>query len=147
MASKDKNTKKSYGEETRTEDAKGEATGEKGQEVAGYARRTAGCRRASACAPTERATPETAAALALVTSRRPDASEKLIATSLPTPSANRMPAVAPTFATAPPAVIGMTPAAALRHSTQSAVLGEKAKPSAFRSKALPTARVVQQANK
>ena len=78
---------------------------------------------------------------------RPDASEKLIATSLPTPSASRMPAVAPTFAIAPPAVMGTTPAAALRQSTQSAVVGEKANPSALNSKALPTARLVQHANR
>ena len=95
----------------------------------------------------ERARPESAAALALVTSSRPEASEKLIAMSLPTPRASRMPAVAPTFAAAPPAVIGITPAAALRQSTQSAVFGEKAKPSALKSKALPTARVVQQLNR
>jgi hypothetical protein len=58
-----------------------------------------------------------------------------------------MPAVAPTFAIAPPAVIGITPAAALRQITQSAVVGEKAKPSALRSRVLPRARVVQQPNR
>src|SRR5437588_12903687 len=109
-----------------------------------YAGRIAGRLFASARVASERASPETAAALALVTSSRPEASEKLIATSLPTPSASRMPAVAPTLATAPPAVIGMTPVAALRQSTQSAVVGEKAKPRALSSKVLPTARVVQQ---
>src|SRR5437868_15374478 len=93
--------------------------------------------------PTDRASPQSAAALALVTSSRPEASEKLTATSLPTPRASRMPAVAPTFAAAPPAVIGITPAAALRQSTQSVVDGEKARPSALRSRTLPTARVVQ----
>ena len=58
-----------------------------------------------------------------------------------------MPAVVPTLATAPPAVIGTTPAAALRQRTQSAVVGENANPSALRSSALPTARVVQQAKR
>ena len=38
-------------------------------------------------------------------------------------------------------------AAALRQSTQSAVVGEKAKPSALNSTALPTARLVQHANR
>src|SRR5919198_6059339 len=108
-----------------------------------YAWRTAGARRASAHLATESARPAKAATLALVISSRPDASEKLIAVFFPTPSASRMPAVAPTFATAPPAVIGTTPAAALRQRTQSAVVGEKAKPSALNSKALPTARLVQ----
>src|SRR2546421_10812892 len=97
---------------------------------------------ASARVTRESARPETAAALALVTRSRPEAREKLIATFLPTPSASRMPAVAPALATAPPAVIGMTPVAALRQSTQRAVVGEKAKPSALNSKVLPTARVV-----
>src|SRR5205823_5048508 len=112
-----------------------------------YGPRMARRRLASARVASERATPESAAALALVTSSSPDASEKLIATSLPTPSASRMPAVVPTLATAPPAVIGTTPAAALRQRTQSAVVGENANPSALRSSALPTARVVQQAKR
>jgi hypothetical protein len=58
-----------------------------------------------------------------------------------------MAAVAPTLATSPPAVIGTTPAAALRQSTQRAVVGEKRKPSALRSRALPKARAVQQASR
>src|SRR5438552_15685520 len=107
----------------------------------------AGRRLANARAAAEIPKPQRAAALALVTSSRPEASEKLIATFLPTPRASRMPAVAPTFATAPPAVIGTTPAAALRQMTQSAVVGENAKPSALRSRAVPTARVVQQASR
>src|SRR5256714_5864474 len=99
---------------------------------------------ASARVARESARPETAAALALVTRSRPEAREKLLATFLPTPSASRMPAVAPALATAPPAVIGMTPVAALRQSTQRAIVGEKAKPRALNSKVLPMARVVQQ---
>jgi hypothetical protein len=63
---------------------------------------------------------------------------------LPTPRVSRMAAVAPTLATRPPAVIGTTPAAAPRQSTQRAVIGEKRKPSALSSSVLPTARVVQQ---
>src|SRR5438309_10232521 len=101
-----------------------------------YAGKIVGRLCASARVARERARPETAAALALVTRSRPEASEKLIATFLPTPSASRMPAVAPTLATAPPAVIGTTPAAALRQSTQSAVVGEKATPRARNSKVL-----------
>src|SRR5580765_1542040 len=101
-------------------------------------------RRVSAAIPTETPTPARAAALALVTSRSPDASEKLIATSLPTPSARRIAAVAPTLATAPPAVTGMTPAAALRQRTASAVPGEKRRPSALSNRTVPMARVVQQ---
>src|SRR5437764_14889794 len=95
-----------------------------------YAGRIAGRLFASARVASERATPESAAALALVTSSSPDASEKLIATSLPTPSASRMPAVAPTLATAPPDVIGTTPAAALRQRTPSTVVGGNQAPRA-----------------
>src|ERR1700749_1016268 len=92
---------------------------------------------------TERTRPASAAALALVISSRPEASGKLIAMFLPAPRASRMAAVAPRFAAAPPAVTGTTPAAALRQSTHSVVEGEKLRPRALRSSALPSARVVQ----
>ena len=68
----------------------------------GYALKIAGRRLARARVASERTKPANAAALALVTSSRPEASEKLIAMSLPTPSARRMPAVAPTFADCAP---------------------------------------------
>ena len=57
-------------------------------------------------------TPHSEAATALITSRRPEASEKSIAMSLATPSASRIAAAAPALTTAPPDVIGMIPAAA-----------------------------------
>src|ERR1035437_1886846 len=95
----------------------------------------------------ERTTPQSAAAHELVIRSSPEASEKLIAMFLPTQRASDTPAVAPTLATTPPAVIGMTPAAALRQSTHSAVAGENSKPSACRRSALPTARVVQHAQR
>ena len=62
------------------------------------------------------------AVTALSTSNRPEASEKLIAMSLPTPDVSRMAAAAPAFTTAPPDVIGITPAAALRQITASAAI-------------------------
>src|SRR5580765_9025198 len=117
------------------------------ERLRGYALATAGRRLAIAVFAREPARPAIAAALAAVISSRPDASEKLIATSLPTPSASSTPAVALTFATAPPEVSGITAAAALRQSTHSAVVGEKAKPSALKSSVLPAARVVQHANR
>ena len=95
----------------------------------------------------EAMTPESAATVALPTSRRPEAREKLIAISLPTPSASRIPTVAPAPTTAPPEVIGITPAAAERQITESAVVGEKENPSAVSRAALPKARVDQQANR
>ena len=54
---------------------------------------------------------------------------------------------APTFATAPPALIGTTPAAALRQRTVSAIVGENSNPRALSSSAVPAARVVQQTNR
>src|SRR4029453_182639 len=50
--------------------------------------------------------PSAPAASAALVSRSPDASAKLTATPLVTPSANRTPAVVPMPTTAPPAVIG-----------------------------------------
>ena len=91
--------------------------------------------------------PLSISATALSTSRRPEASEKLIAMFLPTPSARRMPAAAPALTTTPPDVIGITLAAAPRQITERAVVGEKESPSAARSAALPNARVDQQAKR
>ena len=106
-------------------------------------------RRCRAIAPgaSEASVPQRVAASALVTSSRPEASEKLIAMSLPTPSASRMPAAAPALTTAPPEVIGITPAAAPRQITDSAIVGENESPSAVSRAALPKARVDQQANR
>ena len=67
-------------------------------------------------------------------------SEKLMAMSLPTPSVSRIAAAAPALMTAPPEVIGMTEAAALRQMTARAASGENANPSALSSAALPNAR-------
>src|SRR4051794_41850981 len=83
---------------------------------------------ASARVARERARPETAAALALVTRSRPEAREKLIATFLPTPSASRMPAGGPGLATAPPAGVGVTPVAGVGGSTRRAGGGGKGEP-------------------
>lgn len=82
--------------------------------------RGAARRRARARVVTEIPAPQSAAKLALLVMSRPEATEKLIAMSLVTPSVSRMAAVAPTVTTRPPAVIGTTPAAALRQSTQRA---------------------------
>ena len=67
--------------------------------------------------------------------------------SLPTPSASRIPAAAPALTTAPPEVIGITPAAALRQITASAASGENESPSALSRAALPNARADQQAKR
>jgi hypothetical protein len=48
---------------------------------------------------------------------------------------------------APPEVIGTTPAAALKQMTVNAVRGEKERPRAASSAALPKARVAQQAKR
>jgi hypothetical protein len=131
--------------EAGSEDAEGEAAGEKGEEIAeptkqlapwhnprSLRRPVSGLRAQdgkSSCESMRRDRERKArqcSGAGAGDQQQAEASEKLIATSLRTPSASRMP---------------------LRQSTQSAVLGEKAKPRAFRSRALPTARVVQQANR
>src|SRR3954447_23792935 len=93
---------------------------------------------------TELVTPTSAAVSAASVSSVADASEKLMATSFDVPSASRIAAVAPMPATAPPAVTGMTAAAAARHSTTIAPGGEKPVPSAISRHVLPSARDVQQ---
>src|SRR4029077_18202055 len=80
-------------------------------------------------------------------SRRPEASEKLIAACAGTPSASRTPDVAPMLTIAPPAVIGRIDAAAAMHMITSAKVGEKPTPSAQRSSVLPSARISQQVSR
>src|SRR4051812_10935749 len=91
--------------------------------------------------------PTSAATSAARTSSIPDARPKLIALSLLTPSASSTPAVAETFATAPPEGIGRTDAAAPRQRTTRASAGEKSTPSAASNVAEPMALVVQQESK
>src|SRR5581483_3897279 len=93
---------------------------------------------------TAAAAPTSAAASAEPVRRRPEASPKLIASCRSTPTSSSTPAVALTFATAPPDAIGISPAAAETQSTIRASVGEKPIPSAASSSVLPAARVDQQ---
>src|SRR6478609_10832451 len=95
----------------------------------------------------EAAAPIAAAASALSVSSMPEASEKLIAARGVTPSASRTTEVVPMLTIAPPAVIGRIDVAAARQITTSANEGEKPAPSALRSSAQPSARIVQQPNR
>ncbi len=112
--------------------------------VTGYTGVTTSRRRVIAHEVSDTVNPASAATVALVTRSNPDASEKLIATSFPDPSASRIAAAAPALATTPPAVMGTTPVAAQRQSTQSAFAGENESPSADRSNAVPIALTLQQ---
>ena len=65
----------------------------------------------------------------------------------PAPLAPAPVAPLPVAVTAPPEVIGITPAAALRQMTASAISGENERPSALSRAALPNARADQQAKR
>ena len=79
---------------------------------------------------TDPPTPMIAATSAVLVRSSPEASEKLTAARVGTPSASSTPEVAPTLAIAPPAVIGRIDAAAARQRMTSANVGEKPTPSA-----------------
>src|SRR5689334_17360189 len=89
-------------------------------------------------------TPMIAATRAVLVRRRPEASEKLTAARVGTPSASRTPEVAPMLTIAPPAVIGRIAAAAARQRTTSANVGENPTPSAESRTVFPSARISQQ---